>query len=215
MTMAHEDLTRIHEIEGSSSRACRPDGVRAMSRRCFLAANWPCIATVVEVGSGDRLRRNCNIQAGAARRAQSDMDQARTFAGENSESNRVGTRVLLHRHTDRNVGSPHWQGPFTAKARFSRELVLDTSRATRAPAEFHEQSVLGECHGLAQQIWAFMRTRRKYWLWPIFVMMALLGVLIVLAQGSVVAPFIYTLSERVLTCVSSGSLLSIMTALRR
>ena len=38
-----------------------------------------------------------------------------------------------------------------------------------------------------------MRTRKKYWLWPIFVVMALLGVLIVLAQGSAVAPFIYTL----------------------
>jgi Family of unknown function (DUF5989) len=33
----------------------------------------------------------------------------------------------------------------------------------------------------------------KYWLWPVFAMMAALGVLIVLAQGSAVAPFIYTL----------------------
>ena len=44
-----------------------------------------------------------------------------------------------------------------------------------------------------KELWAFMRARKKYWLWPIFVMMALLGVLIVLAQGSAVAPFIYTL----------------------
>jgi hypothetical protein len=35
--------------------------------------------------------------------------------------------------------------------------------------------------------------RKKFWLWPIFIMMALLGFLIVLAQGSAVAPFIYTL----------------------
>jgi len=46
---------------------------------------------------------------------------------------------------------------------------------------------------LLKELWAFMRARKKYWLWPIFVMMALLGVLIVLAQGSAVAPFIYTL----------------------
>jgi len=46
---------------------------------------------------------------------------------------------------------------------------------------------------MLKELWAFMRTRKKYWLWPIFVMMALLGVLIVLAQGSAVAPFIYTL----------------------
>jgi len=43
------------------------------------------------------------------------------------------------------------------------------------------------------ELWAFLRTRRKYWLWPIVIVMALLGVLIVLAQGSAVAPFIYTL----------------------
>ena len=46
---------------------------------------------------------------------------------------------------------------------------------------------------MLKELWLFMRTRKKYWLWPIFIMMALLGVLIVLAQGSAVAPFIYTL----------------------
>jgi hypothetical protein len=46
---------------------------------------------------------------------------------------------------------------------------------------------------MISELWAFMRVRKKYWLWPIFGMMALLGVLIVLAQGSAVAPFIYTL----------------------
>lgn len=46
---------------------------------------------------------------------------------------------------------------------------------------------------MIKELWAFMRARKKYWMWPIFVMMALLGILIVLAQGSAVAPFIYTL----------------------
>ena len=44
-----------------------------------------------------------------------------------------------------------------------------------------------------KELWAFMRARKKYWLFPIFIMMVLLGALIVLAQGSAVAPFIYTL----------------------
>ncbi len=39
----------------------------------------------------------------------------------------------------------------------------------------------------------FLRTRKKYWLLPVLVMMALLGALLVLTQGSAVAPFIYTL----------------------
>lgn len=40
---------------------------------------------------------------------------------------------------------------------------------------------------------AFLRTRKKYWLLPILVMMVVFGGLIVLSQGSAVAPFIYTL----------------------
>ncbi len=47
--------------------------------------------------------------------------------------------------------------------------------------------------GMISEFWAFMRARKKFWLWPIFVVMILLGALIVLAQGSAVAPFIYTL----------------------
>jgi hypothetical protein len=43
------------------------------------------------------------------------------------------------------------------------------------------------------ELWRFLRARRKFWLWPIVLTMALLGVLIVLAQGSAIAPFIYTL----------------------
>jgi hypothetical protein len=43
------------------------------------------------------------------------------------------------------------------------------------------------------ELWLFMRVRKKFWLLPILVMMVLLGGLIVLTQGSAVAPFIYTL----------------------
>ncbi len=46
---------------------------------------------------------------------------------------------------------------------------------------------------IIKELWAFLRARKKFWLWPIFIMMFLLGALIVLAQGSAVAPFIYTL----------------------
>jgi hypothetical protein len=46
---------------------------------------------------------------------------------------------------------------------------------------------------LIQELWRFMRTRKKYWLWPIVMLMLLLGGLVVLSQGSAIAPFIYTL----------------------
>lgn len=43
------------------------------------------------------------------------------------------------------------------------------------------------------ELWKFLRARKKFWLAPLIMMMLLLGMLLVLAQGSVVAPFIYTL----------------------
>jgi hypothetical protein len=46
---------------------------------------------------------------------------------------------------------------------------------------------------LIRELWAFMRARKKYWLLPIMIMMLLLGGLVVLTQGTAVAPFIYTL----------------------
>ena len=41
------------------------------------------------------------------------------------------------------------------------------------------------------ELWAFMRARKKFWLLPIIVMTALLGGLVILSQGSAIAPFIY------------------------
>ena len=46
---------------------------------------------------------------------------------------------------------------------------------------------------LMRDLWQFMGERRKFWLAPIIIVMLLLGGLIILAQGSAVAPFIYTL----------------------
>ncbi|MBU6140618.1 MAG: hypothetical protein KGP29_03550 [Proteobacteria bacterium] len=46
---------------------------------------------------------------------------------------------------------------------------------------------------LIKELWAFLKSRKKFWLLPIIIIMLLLGLLIVVAQGSAVAPFIYTL----------------------
>ena len=43
------------------------------------------------------------------------------------------------------------------------------------------------------EFWAFLRVRKKFWLVPILVMMAIFGGLIVFSEGSAVAPFIYTI----------------------
>ena len=46
---------------------------------------------------------------------------------------------------------------------------------------------------ILKELWAFLRVRKKLWLAPIVIVMLILGGLLVLAQGSVVAPFIYIL----------------------
>jgi hypothetical protein len=46
---------------------------------------------------------------------------------------------------------------------------------------------------LLSELWAFVKVRKKYWLLPIMAMMVLFGGLVVLAKGTAVAPFIYTL----------------------
>lgn len=44
-----------------------------------------------------------------------------------------------------------------------------------------------------KELWAFLRVRKKLWLAPFIIVMVILGALLIAAQGSVIAPFIYTL----------------------
>tara|TARA_B100001094_G_C17601114_1_gene516594 strand:+ start:278 stop:427 length:150 start_codon:yes stop_codon:yes gene_type:complete len=46
---------------------------------------------------------------------------------------------------------------------------------------------------ILKELWTFLRFRKKLWLAPIIIIMLILGGLLILAQGSVMAPFIYTL----------------------
>ncbi len=46
---------------------------------------------------------------------------------------------------------------------------------------------------LLAELWAYMRARKKFWLAPVILVLLLVGALIVLTEGSAVAPFIYTL----------------------
>jgi hypothetical protein len=47
--------------------------------------------------------------------------------------------------------------------------------------------------GLTAELWAFMKARKKFWLLPLIMLMLMIGTLLVFAQGSVLAPFIYTI----------------------
>lgn len=47
--------------------------------------------------------------------------------------------------------------------------------------------------GIIKELWVFLRVRKKLWLAPVIMILLILGGLLILAQGSVLAPFIYTL----------------------
>ncbi len=47
--------------------------------------------------------------------------------------------------------------------------------------------------GLMSELWAFMKVRKKWWLLPVIIVMVAVGALLVFAQGSALAPFIYTI----------------------
>jgi len=76
-----------------------------------------------------------------------------------------------------------------------QELPNSSNAATRIP---HEKAILEE-QGVnrviefAIELWAFLKERKKFWLLPIVVVLVLFGTLLVLTQGSALAPFIYTL----------------------
>ncbi len=56
---------------------------------------------------------------------------------------------------------------------------------------FNEKTVL--MIAFLKEFWEFLSERKKYWLFPIIILLAFFGILIVLSQGSAVAPFIYTI----------------------
>jgi hypothetical protein len=47
--------------------------------------------------------------------------------------------------------------------------------------------------GIIKELWGFMKVRKKFWLLPIILVMVILGLLVLLSEGSAVTPFIYTL----------------------
>lgn len=47
--------------------------------------------------------------------------------------------------------------------------------------------------GITRELWSFLKARKKWWLLPIILVLLLVGTLLVLAHGSVLAPFIYTI----------------------
>ena len=72
------------------------------------------------------------------------------------------------------------------------KFVLNRSQIDFLGSATSEKSIL-DIMDFIIEILRFLKVRKKYWLLPIFIVLAIFGALIVLSQGSVVAPFIYTI----------------------
>jgi len=62
---------------------------------------------------------------------------------------------------------------------------------TKYSDQYNETSIL--IMSFLKEFWEFLKVRKKYWLFPILFVLIIFGVLIILSQGSAVAPFIYTI----------------------
>jgi len=87
----------------------------------------------------------------------------------------------MRRRHDPGAQSDRVPKPPRPGAHMNRQFRTDPIGGERSLAEF------------VLELWAFMKARKKFWLLPIVLVLALVGTLLVLTQGSAVAPFIYTL----------------------
>ena len=103
-----------------------------------------------------------------------------------------GDPVLRLHHADRISDAAHRKRPTTPPFRSGHAELLDCSRYRRYPVV--QQPVLrGSDDRIPARVRCIPPVRKKFWLLPIFIVMAMFGGLIVLTQGSAVAPFIYTI----------------------
>ena len=75
---------------------------------------------------------------------------------------------------------------------FDRKTVLNTCSIRKGTQTKERASRMGK-GSIIIEFWQFLRVRKKYWLVPIVFFLLLLGALIIISQGSALAPFIYTL----------------------
>ncbi len=105
-----------------------------------------------------------------------------------------GIDVLRRDHAHGASLAAYGQGSAAPPLSPRRQKLLDPAPASGTGAPIHAQSILEVTMlSLLTELWAFLRVRKKFWLFPIVFMMVVFGALVVLSQGSAVAPFIYTL----------------------
>jgi hypothetical protein len=84
----------------------------------------------------------------------------------------------------------HW---FIALVRTGCGPIAAQLRRAHSSGFFEREDITMAQASLSKELWQFMKQRKKFWLLPIILIMVLVGGLLVFAQGSALAPFIYTI----------------------
>src|SRR5262249_23268873 len=165
----------------------------------LLAAVAPRTAALVGFGGRCCLRTFGHHAAQASAFSQSGVARVRTPAASDSESGCHGCDFFPLRHPNRLDHAAARQGRLVACVSSRFVQLLDRSAALAGGTQNHETAILkhptyqSNSMSILAELWKFLRVRKKFWLLPIAVVLLVFGGLMILVQGSAVAPFIYTL----------------------
>ena len=121
------------------------------------------------------------------------MDGVWFLPFESHEPYHYGDFVLRNDHTLWIGGSAVQERSLKTSIPFKGNLSLDRTQKSHYKGKL-ERPILGEkTMAFIAELWKFMRVRKKFWLLPIILVLLMLVGLIIFAEGSAVAPFVYTL----------------------
>jgi hypothetical protein len=140
------------------------------------------------------------FSTGLAATAELRLDKTKHTFTQNDQSYRDWSDLYFGDTTRRITAAIVWEGYFTFAVSHWSEKLLDRTPSSGAitkqpstPILIFSLSYKGLTVSLLKELWFYARQRKKYWLIPILIVMILMGGLLVAAEGSVFAPFIYTL----------------------
>ena len=186
---AHEFRAREEVVKVSSERGFELSSpVSPLGAECL---QWR-RALALLVCAGGAIRRAGLRCATCSRATLSPVGKIRSAAAPYHQPTHSWDSVLRRCYTDRLRDAAYRKVPDAAKFEPTAKSYWIV-REPPGPAPKRSRTSLRGHGQLCAEFWTFLRVRKKFWLLPIVFVMAVFGGLIVLTQGSAVAPFIYTL----------------------
>src|SRR5579875_33553 len=188
------DDRQLQEGRGGFGSKIRPHARDRPGRSGAVAA--PSSSFSANLASGHRHHpfRRRSLFPCRPRPFQSRLVPSRPFSQQTCRAGRHGPSLFRRRRSRRLGSSAARRRSPEVEARSGCRNLLDAARTARAsPRNAHETILREGSMSVLAELLEFLGTRKKFWLIPLLALFLLFGGLFVLSQGSVVAPFIYTL----------------------